>query len=415
MSLTPLATARRAALGALTPAPPEPVPLLDALGGFLARELVASRSVPGCPVSAMDGYAVLAEDTLRATREQPVRLRVTDTIYAGHLPSGSLQPGEAARIFTGAPLPAGATAVVRQEVTRPVTDSGAVDIFVPAPPGKDIRPEGEELLVGTPLLRAGQRIDASVLGVIASLGESQVLVRPPPHVAVLATGDELVPPGQAALPHQVYESNLVLISALAREAGARVVARERAGDDDDMLRLAVLRLADRAQVLITTGGASVGDKDRVKRVLTLLGATFLVDGVALKPGKPVAVARLGTTAVVVLPGTPGAALVAFDQFARPLLLRHQGVSEERQRVRARLDEAQHKQAGLTYLIGGTLETREDGTVWTRLRDKGGGHALRHIGAEGFALLPPGRADFALGEPVDFERFDHPRYVPVEPE
>ncbi|MFY0582259.1 molybdopterin molybdotransferase MoeA [Cystobacter fuscus] len=387
---------------------------MDALGGFLARELVASRSVPGCPVSAMDGYAVRAEDIPHATREQPVRLRVTDTIYAGHLPSRSLQPGEAARIFTGAPLPAGATAVVRQEVTRPVPDSGDVDIFVPAPPGKDIRPAGEELLVGTPLLRAGQRIDASVLGVIASLGESQVFVRPPPASPCSPPGTSWCLPAGGP-PHQVYESNLVLISALAREAGAQVVARERAGDDDDMLRLAVRRLADRAQVLITTGGASVGDKDRVKRVLTLLGATFLVDGVALKPGKPVAVARLGTTAIVVLPGTPGAALVAFDQFARPLLLRHQGVQEERQRVSARLDEAQRKQAGLTYLIGGTLETREDGTVWTRLREKGGGHALRHIGAEGFALLPPGRADFAVGELVDFERFDHPRYVPVEPE
>ena len=410
MSLTPLATARQLALDAISPAAPESLPLLDALGHFLAEPLSASRSLPGCAVSAMDGYAVRAEDATGATRDQPTRLRVVDTIYAGHLPLRTLQPGEAARIFTGAPVPSGATAVVRQEATRPL--EGAVDICVDVPPGRDIRPEGEDLLIGTTVLRAGQRIDATVLGVIASLGQPQVLVRPRPRVAVLASGDELVPPGTPALPHQVYESNLVLIAALAMETGAQVVARERAPDDDDILRPALQRLAERVDVLITTGGASVGDRDRIKRVLTTLGCTFYVDGVALKPGKPVAVGRLGSTAVVVLPGTPGAATIAFDQFARPLLLRHQGVREERIRVRARLDEARHKQAGLTYLLTAMLEQRADGSIWTRLRTQGGGHLLGNLRASGQVVLPPGRADFAEGEEVDFERFDRANYVPV---
>lgn len=411
MSLTSLSTARTLALGALRPASPERVPLLEALGRFLARDVVASRSLPGCPVSAMDGYAVRAGETTGSNRDKPARLRLIDTVYAGHLPSRPVGPGEASRIFTGAPLPEGANAVVRQEATVP--GEGFVDICISVPPGKDLRPVGEDILAGTPLLRAGQRIDAPVLGVLASLGETHVLVRPPPRVAVLATGDELVSPGTPALPHQVYESNLVLIAALAREAGAQVVALERARDEDTELRSALQRMAGGAEVLITTGGASVGDRDRVKRVLAELGATFLVDGVAIKPGKPVAVARLGTTAVVVLPGTPGAATVAFDQLARPLLLEHQGVTEERQRVRVRLDEERHKQAGLTYLISATLETREDG-VWARLRAQGGGHMLQNIGAEGYVVLPPGRADFASGDEVDFERFDRSRFLPVEP-
>jgi molybdopterin molybdotransferase len=410
--LIPLATARKVALDALRPAPPEPVPLLEALGRFLARDVVASRSLPGCPVSAMDGYAVLAEETTGATRDRPTRLRIVDTVYAGHLPARPLRLGEASRIFTGAPLPDGANAVVRQEATVP--GQGFVDICVSVPPEKDIRTVGEDLHLGTLLLRAGQRVDASMLGVLASLGDTHVFVRPPPRVAVLATGDELVSPGEPALPHQVYESNLVLIAAMAREAGAQVVSMERARDEDAELRAALQRLAGEADVLVTTGGASVGDKDRVKRVLAELGASFLVDGVAIKPGKPVAVARLGTTAVVVLPGTPGAATVAFDQFARPLLLRYQGVSEERQRVRARLDEERGKQAGFTYLISATLETREDGQVWARLRQQGGGHMLQNIGAEGYVVLPPGRADFAAGDEVDFERFDRPRFLPVEP-
>jgi molybdopterin molybdotransferase len=233
-------------------------------------------------------------------------------------------------------------------------------------------------------------------------------------VAVLATGDELIPPGVPALPHQVYESNLVLLSSLAREAGAEVVATERARDDDAELRAAITRGAQGRDLLITTGGASVGDKDRVKRVLLELGARFFVDGVALKPGKPVAVARLGETAVLVLPGNPGAATVAFDQLGRPMLLALQGVREERRRLRVRINEGRHKQAGLTYLITATVEHREGGGLpWARLRPQEAGQILQNVNAEGLAVLPPGRADFAEGDEVELELFDRPRYVALE--
>jgi molybdopterin molybdotransferase len=412
MSLTPLLTARQAALGAVTPSPPEPAPLLQAHGRFLAAALSASRSLPGCDNSAMDGWAVRAEETRGATRDRPARLRIVDTVYAGALPSRALQPGEAARVFTGAPIPPGADAVVRQEAAR-ADEEGFVSLFISVPSGKDLRRAGEEVRAGTPLFPAGQRVDSHVLGVLASMGAEAALVRPAPRVAVLATGDELVSPGLPAQPHQVYESNLILISALAREAGAEVVAAERARDEDAQLREAVTRLAARVEVLITTGGASVGDKDRVKRVLAELGAHFLVDGVALKPGKPVAVAQLGDTAVVVLPGNPGAATVSFDQLGRPLLLRRQGVREERRSLRVRLSEGQHKQAGFTYLITGTVEHREGGLPWARLRPQGAGQLLQNVGAEGYAVLPPGRADFAAGDEVDMELFDRPRYLAVD--
>ncbi len=218
-----------------------------------------------------------------------------------------------------------------------------------------------------------------------------------------------------ALPHQVYESNLVLIAALAREAGAEVVATRRSRDDEAQLRARLSELTPGLDMLVTTGGASVGDKDCVKRVLLELGARFFVDGVALKPGKPVAVARLGELVVVVLPGNPGAATVAFDQLARPLLLKRQGVYEERRSVRARLSQARHKQAGLTYLLTASVEEATRGEApWARLRPQGAGQLLQNVGAEGFAVLPPGRADFSEGEEVQVELFDRPRYVPVEP-
>jgi molybdopterin molybdotransferase len=413
MSLTPLIPSRQAALGAITPARPEPVPLLLAHGRFLATAVSASRSLPGCDNSAMDGWAVRAVETLGATRDRPARLRIVDTVYAGALPSRVLQPGEAARVFTGAPIPSGADAVVRQEAARDEGD-GFVSLFITVSPGHDIRRTGEEVLAGTPLFPAGQRVDANVLGVLASMGAATALVRRAPRVAVLATGDELVAPGRPALSHQVYESNLSLIAALALEAGAELVGTERARDDVAELRTAFTKLAAQVDVLFTTGGASVGDKDHVKRVLTGMGAHFLVDGVALKPGKPVAVARLGDTAVVVLPGNPGAATVSFDQFGRPLLLRFQGVSEERRRLRARLSEGRHKQAGLTYLITATVEHREGGGLpWARLRPQGAGQILQNVGAEGFVILPPGRADFAEGDEADVELFDRPRYVAVD--
>lgn len=416
MSLTPLPAARRAALDAIPAATPERVPLALAHGRFLAASLDASRSLPGCDNSAMDGWAVRAEETRGATRDRPARLRVIDTVYAGALPSRALQPGEAARVFTGAPIPTGADAVVRQEAARPTADGQHVDLFISVPSGNDIRRVGEEVLAGSPLFGAGQRVDAAVLGVLASLGDDSALVRPAPRVAVLATGDELVPPGQPALPHQVYESNRVLVAALAREAGADVTHLARARDDEAELRDTLSRLAPQVDVLLTTGGASVGDRDLVKRVLASLGARFLVDGVALKPGKPVAVARLGDTAVVVLPGNPGAATVAFDQLARPVLLKHQGVLEHRRRARARLAEPRHKQAGLTYLVTvSALESRGDGgEPWAHLRPQGAGQLLQNVGAEGWAILPPGRADFAEGETVEVELFDRPTFTPWEP-
>ncbi|MBJ6760832.1 molybdopterin molybdotransferase MoeA [Myxococcaceae bacterium JPH2] len=417
MSLLSLSAARQAALGAIAPAAPERLPLALAHGRFLAAPLRATRSLPGCDNSAMDGWAVRAEETRGANRDHPVRLRVVDTVYAGALPARALRPGEAARIFTGAPLPNGADAIVRQEAARPADEGREVDIFVTVTPGHDLRRMGEEVLSGSPLFSAGLRVDAAVLGVLASLGDTTALVRPAPRVAVLATGDELVAPGQPALAHQVYESNLVLVSALAREAGAQVTQLTRVRDDEAALRDALLRLAPEVDVLITTGGASVGDRDHVKRVLTALGARFLVDGVALKPGKPVAVARLGTTAVVVLPGNPGAATVAFDQLARPLLLRHQGVHEHRRRITARLTEARHKQAGLTYLLTvSALESRGDGgDPWARLRPQGSGQILQNVGAEGWAVLPTGRADFAEGDRVDVELFDRPTFTPATSE
>ena len=349
----------------------------------------------------MDGYALRAEETRGATRDRPARFRLVETIYAGARPSRSLLPGETARIFTGAPIPDGADTVVRQEAAR---SSGAeAEIFLEAQVGQHVRRRGEELTRGASLFEEGQRMDAWVAGVIASVGIARVRVRPRPRVAVLAVGDELLEPGAPAEPHQIHDSNRVFLSALAYDAGAAVVSTGRARDDRDELMRAITEALDRCDVLLTSGGASVGDRDLVKGVLRELGAEFVVDGVALKPGKPVGLARLGEKTVVVLPGNPGAAAVGFDQLARPVLLARQGAAEHRRRMRVRLDDNRHKQAGLTYLLSARLEER-DGEQWARIRPQGAGQLLQNVSMDGWVILPPGRADFSHGEWVELELF-----------
>ncbi len=399
MSLQSLPRARALALELTPSADPEERSIEDALGLHLAQVIISPRDLPGCDNSAMDGYAVRSEETRGATRDGPVRLRVVDTVYAGSRPARALRPGEATRIFTGAPIPDGADAVVRQEAARGA--DGEVEIFVEAAPGQHIRRRGEELRRGATLFEEGQRIDAWVAGVIASVGIARVQVRPPPRVSVLAVGDELLEPGAPAEPHQIHDSNRIFLAALARDAGAVVVSTGRAPDDREALNRAITESLARCDVLITSGGASVGDRDLVKGVLRELGAERVVDGVALKPGKPVALARLGAKAIVVLPGNPGAAAVGFDQLARPLLLARQGAVELRRRTRVRLDGDRHKQAGLTYLLSARLEDR-DGEAWARLRPQGAGQLLQNVGMDGWVELPPGRADFTHGEWVEME-------------
>ncbi|MBF5044271.1 molybdopterin molybdotransferase MoeA [Aggregicoccus sp. 17bor-14] len=400
----PLEQARARALALGVPLPPVPVPLALAWGRYLAEPLAATRALPGYDNSAMDGYAVRWAETRGATRDAPARLRVVGTCAAGALPAFSLAPGEAARIFTGAPLPAGADAVVRQEAARPTgPEGGEVLLFVTARPGEHVRRRGEELAEGAPLFPAGLRLESAALGVLASLGLSHARVRPAPRVALLTVGDELLEAGTPALSHQVYDSNRALLTGLCLEAGAQVVHAARASDEPEAISRAFeAARAAGVDLLVTSGGASVGDRDRVKAALREGGATLEVDGVALKPGKPVGLARWGGLPVLVLPGNPGAATVAFDQLGRTLLLALQGVREERRCVRVRLREARHKQAGLTYL----LSARQQGGE-AHIRPQGAGQLLQNVGAEGWVVLPAGRADFPAGEEVSLELFAHP--------
>ncbi|TNB95053.1 molybdopterin molybdotransferase MoeA [Pseudomonas jessenii] len=296
----------------------EILPLDEARERVLASDLVASLDLPPWPNSAMDGYALNLADLHR----QP--LKVSQKVYAGLAPD-ALLPGTCARIFTGAPLPPGATCVEMQENVE-VLEDGRVRFLQPLKAGQNIRAQGQENRVGDILLRAGKRLGPFELAVAAGQGLAQLHVVRRPRVALLSTGDELVEPGLPLRPGSIYNSNRVLLGHWLKELGCEVIDAGILPDRPAQTRLKLEQLQVAADLILTTGGVSAGDADCLGQVLREDGKPLLWK-LAIKPGKPLTVGHFGTVPVIGLPGNPTSALVTFGLLARPYLLRIQGVEE----------------------------------------------------------------------------------------
>ena len=307
---------RRVVAGLITPRPPVALPLAAALGLVLADDVVAPLSLPGFDNSAMDGYAVLATDVADAGQDSPVRLPVAEDIPAGRTDIPTLAAGTAHRIMTGAPLPAGATAVVPVEATDGATDT--VTIRSAPREGQHVRRAGEDVTAGTTVLRAGQVVTPATLGLAAALGLGELTVVPRQRVLVVSTGTELVGPGVPLQPGQIYESNGVMLAAAVRDAGADVAASPMTGDDVDAFRETLRGHVADADLILTTGGVSAGAYEVVKDALGGSGDVEFVK-VAMQPGMPQGAGRLDGVPVVTLPGNPVSALVSFEVFVRPAL------------------------------------------------------------------------------------------------
>ena len=307
---------RRVVAGLINPRPPVALPLADALGLVLAGDVVAPLSLPGFDNSAMDGYAVLATDVAAAGQDTPVRLPVAEDIPAGRTDIPTLAAGTAHRIMTGAPLPAGATAVVPVEATDGATDT--VTIRSAPREGQHVRRAGEDVTAGSTVLRAGQVVTPAALGLAAALGLGELTVVPRQRVLVVSTGTELVGPGVPLQPGQIYESNGVMLAAAVRDAGADVAASPMTGDDVDAFRETLRGHAADADLILTTGGVSAGAYEVVKDALGGSGDVEFVK-VAMQPGMPQGAGRLDGVPVVTLPGNPVSALVSFEVFVRPAL------------------------------------------------------------------------------------------------
>jgi len=312
------------------------VPLLEALGCVLTADVVAQAPLPGFDNSGMDGYAVRAQDVTGAAPGSPVRLPVTGDVFAGAAGSARLAPGTAMRIMTGAVVPDGADSVVPVENT----DGGLAEVEIRAAvaAGRHVRRAGDDVETGDTVLRAGTRLNPRQLALLAAVGRTRVQVHPRPRVVVLSTGSEVVEPGQPLQRGQLYDSNGIGLVAAAQELGARA---ERVGIIDDeprAVRAAVEDQVGRADVIITSGGVSMGAADIVKAVLGEIGdVTFR--NVAVQPGGPQGLGTLGEERVPVfcLPGNPVSALVSFEIFVRPALRAMLGESRlHRRRVPARM-------------------------------------------------------------------------------
>ena len=294
--------------------------LEDALGRVAAADVAAPIDVPGHANSAMDGYAVRAADV---PDEGEATLRVTQRIAAGETGS-PLVAGEAARIFTGAPIPEGADAIAIQEDCR--LEGATVVVSGPLTPGTFVRPRGNDVRSGAVVLAAGTRIRPQEMGVVASVGIDGIEVRRRPRVAVVSSGNELRRPGEPLGPGQIYNSNRFMLLGLLQRLGCDVVDLGLVADTFAATRDALLDGAGRADVLITTGGVSVGEEDHVRRALEAVGRLEMWK-VRVKPGKPLVYGRIGGCDLLGLPGNPVSTFVTFCLFVRPFILRRMGVAD----------------------------------------------------------------------------------------
>ena len=345
----------------IRPRPAATAALAEAQGLVLADDVVARLALPVFDNSAMDGYAVRAEDISGATPENPVVLEVAEDIPAGRTDELTLQPNTAHRIMTGAPLPAGATAVVPVEDT----DGGAdvVSIREPREPGRHIRRAGEDVAPGTTVLRRGQVVTPAVLGLAAALGMAELPVLPRQRVLVVSTGSELVPPGNPLRPGQIYESNSIMLAGAVRDAGAEVVEVATAEDDVAQFSSLIDRFAGAVDLIITSGGVSAGAYEVVKDAFGRegdQGVEFVK--VAMQPGMPQGIGRVAGATIVTLPGNPVSALVSFEVFIRPALRTAMGLPDpERPHRVAVLTESLTSPGGKRQFRRAVLD-RDTGTV-----------------------------------------------------
>jgi molybdopterin molybdotransferase len=399
------------------PLEPEPVPILDALGLVLAKEIVSDIDIPPFHNSAMDGYAVRSADVAGASPGSPVRLDVVDTVAAGYVADETVRPGTAVRIMTGAPMPQGADTVVPYEDTsdfdrprdrRLDAPTESIEVRQPAPPSNHVRPAGEDVYRGEVVMAPGRVIRPQEIGVLASLGHEHVLVHRRPRVAVLATGDELLEIDQPLAPGKIRNSNEYTNAALVTRTGGVPIRLGIARDArDDLVNKIRDGLAQEADLFLTSGGVSVGDYDVVKDVLGSEGEMQFWQ-VNMKPGKPLAFGLLpGGVPLIGLPGNPVSAMVSFEQFARPAILKMLGRQDlEKPAVQAVVDEP-ITNSGRRGFVRVIVSKEADGYHARTTGEQGSGVLTSMAKANGLAIVPEGTYEVEPGTRLTVQMLDWP--------
>jgi molybdenum cofactor synthesis domain-containing protein len=407
----PLDEAIAHVLAGCAPLPPTRVPTEQARGCVLAADVVSAESVPPFANTAMDGYAVRAADVAVV----PVTLPVVAEVAAGHPASRPLEAGEAMRIFTGAPMPDGADAVVMVERTERRDGGKSVEIQVSVEPGNHVRSVGDDLHAGQRVFGPGDEVTPARLGVLASLGVADVAVHPRPRVGVMSTGDELVVGTRALRPGEIRDSNRPALLALVEAAGLEPVDLGRVADDEEAITETVQRGVASCDAVLSTGGVSMGDIDLVKVVLDRIGDMRWMQ-VEIRPAKPLAFGVVRSpdrrhVPVFGLPGNPVSCLVSFELFARPGLRRlggHPRPRLHRPRFAATADEALHRRPdGKTHFARVLATMGERGVLHVRSSGGQGSHQLTALArANALAVLPDGDG-VKLGGKVEVILLDEP--------
>ncbi len=385
-------------LRGFTPLPARHTPLAEALGLVAAEDVLARDNVPGFDNSAYDGYAVRAADLAQASADTPAKLRVVDEIPAGRVSPLTLQPGEAARIMTGAPVPAGADAVVPFEDTdrtdwgylgtdpaSSMSDRRVVAVLERAGPGENVRPAGGDIQAGSVVIEAGRRLGPAEIGVLGSVGVTTVRAHPRASAAIIPTGDEIVEIDAGIRPGQVRNSNAWALEAATRTLGARPNRLPITGDTVEALQAALTTGAE-SDVIVTIGGVSMGDFDLVTNVLGSEGRMDFWQ-INMRPGKPLAFGYVHGTPVIGLPGNPVSSIVCFALFVRPALLRLMGHRDlTHPRVRAIAGERLRSAQGKRTFLRAQLRRRNGQLICTSAGDQSSYRMSSLVDGNGLAVL-----------------------------
>jgi len=392
--------AQRVVLEAVATLGAERVELEQSLGRVLAEEVRANRDQPPYDISAMDGYALRSADLTGI----PATLQIIEDIKAGDMPTKTLASGQCARIMTGAPMPQGADAVIRVEDTGALPDN-RVQINLSVKPGNDIRRLGENMRNGEVVLSPGTAITPGVIGVLATVKRAQVQVYRRPRVAILSTGNELEGLDEPVDPNKIPNSNSYALMAQAQALGIEPVLLGIARDDPDELARYLKRGLE-YDVLLVSGGTSVGVHDYVRPTIEALGAKMLFWRVAMKPGHPVAFGKVGEKVIFGLPGNPVSSMVCFEEFVAPALRRMMGhVRTHRRTITARLTHSVKHQPGRTEFIRVMLAKEKGGYAATSTGAQGSGMLLSMARADGLAVLPAECNGLAAGSMVTVQLLD----------
>ncbi len=381
----------------------ERVSLNDALGRVLAEDVYAPYNIPPLDNSAMDGYAVKYADIAGATPDAPASLEVTGDLPAGYTADHPVFPGKALRIMTGAPVPEGADTVIRQEDTR--VEGSTVHILVEVPQGTNIRKAGEDVRQGSLLFETGTRLRPAHMGILASIQRAVLSVYQRPRVAILSTGDELVDIDQELSPGKIVNSNTYSLAALVRDSGGTPITLGVARDTKEALKERLLE-GLHTDIILSSGGVSVGDYDFVKDVLQDLGLEMKFWKVSMRPGQPLAFGIIGGKPTFGLPGNPVSVMVSFEQFVRPAMRKMAGHRDlYRATITAQAEDAVNGGIGKKYFIRCKVTNRGGSYFVTTTGAQGSGILMSMAEANGLMIIPDDQEAVQSGDMVQVQMLD----------